>query len=158
MMVPLLVRSLALSPETCVTWSASEVADSKRYRRTSVSPRPLRFNDLIPITSTTLRLMTHRVGDVVDDDPKSESGKFLRVFPGIRPFPCVTQMHVEADRYFDAPVAVANRPPPGNIAVLFIGAARCDVLLAGNLKFFIDTIHDVVDRVVVREIFHLGIG
>jgi len=75
--------------------------------------------------------MAHCVGDVIDDDPKRKSGEFLRVVPGIRPFPCVTQMHVVADRYQDSPAAVANGPPPGYVAVLLIGAAGRDVLLAG---------------------------
>src|SRR5580704_12764783 len=97
-------------------------------------------------------LMRHGVGDVVEDDAKSKSGKLLRVLRAVRPLPGVTEMHVGADRHHDAPVVVADGAPLGHVAVLLISSAGVDVDLAGDLKLFVDVVQDVVDLVAILEI------
>src|SRR5580704_11330162 len=97
--------------------------------------------------------MSHGVGYVVEDDAKSKSGKLLGVLRAIGPLPGVAEMHVSADGHHDAPVVAADGAPLGYVAVLLIGSAGIDVDLAGDLKFFGDVVQDVVDLVVIRQIF-----
>src|SRR5580704_1088629 len=97
-------------------------------------------------------LMGHGVGDVVEDDAKSKSGKLLRILRAVRPLPGVTEVHVGADRHHDAPVVVADSPPLRHIAVLLIGSPGVDIDLAGDLKLFVDIVQDVVDLVLILEI------
>src|SRR5207249_4045163 len=85
-------------------------------------------------------LVGHRIRNVVEDDAKRKSRKLFGVLRLVSVFPGVAEMHVVADRHHDAPVLVTNGPPFGHVAVLLIGYAAGDILLAGNLKLFVDVV------------------
>src|ERR1700674_3547140 len=89
---------------------------------------------------STQGLVGHRVSDVIEDDAKSKSRKLLGVLRLIGVFPGVAEMHVVADRHHDAPMLVADGPPLGDVAVVLISYAGADILLAGDLKPFVDIV------------------
>src|ERR1700733_2762967 len=103
-------------------------------------------------------LVSHGVGNVVEDDAKSKSGKLFGVLRAVGPLPGVAEMHVGADGHHDASVVTADGAPLGHVAVLFVGSAGVDVDLARDLKFFVDVVQVVVDLVFILKILHGPVG
>jgi len=96
--------------------------------------------------------MRHAVHDVIDAHAEGQRCERFRILRVICPFPRIAQVHVVADRDDDAPFGVADGAPFRHVAILLIGAARRDVLLAWYLKTLADVVQDVEDLVVVAEI------
>jgi hypothetical protein len=97
--------------------------------------------------------MGHGVRNVIEHDAKRESGKLLGILRAVRPFPGVAQMHVVADRHHHAAAIVANGAPLRHVAVLFVGSAGVDILLAGNLEAVVDVVERVEELVLILEVF-----
>src|SRR3954464_3475005 len=70
----------------------------------------------------------HAVQDVIEADAKGHGREGLGIIRIVRPFPCVAQVHVVADRDHDAPLLVPDSAPFRLIAVFLIGAAAPNVL------------------------------
>jgi len=85
-------------------------------------------------------LVGHGIRDVIQDDAKRESGKFLGILRAVGPLPGVAEVHVGTDRDHDSTPVVADGAPLWHVAVLFISAPGSDVNLARDLKLFVDVV------------------